>query len=113
MGRRAPLFQRKVGMWGGSYVGATQMLAAMASPPHLAGIVPFVTASNSHEQWVYQGGAFSQLLNQAWSTALAINTLERRAGKDAQPSHWDMKRPLAEYPMLEPGPGCGAGRLLL
>ena len=102
-----PYSNGKVGMWGGSYVGATQMLAAMASPPHLAGIVPFVTASNSHEQWVYQGGAFSQLLNQAWSTALAINTLERRAGKDAQPSHWDMKRPPAEYPMLEPGPAAG------
>ncbi len=66
-----------------------------------------MTASNSHEQWVYQGGAFSQLLNQAWSTALAINTLERRAGKDAQPSHWDMKRPPADYPMLEPGPAAG------
>ena len=102
-----PYSNGKVGMWGGSYVGATQMLAAMASPPHLAGIVPFVTASNSHEQWVYQGGAFSQLLNQAWSTALAINTLERRAGKDAQPSHWDMKRPPAAYPMLEPGPAVG------
>jgi predicted acyl esterase len=33
-----------VGMFGGSYVGATQMLAAMAHPPHLAGICPVVTA---------------------------------------------------------------------
>jgi len=102
-----PYSNGRVGMWGGSYVGATQMLAAISSPPHLAGIMPLVTASNSHEHWVYQGGAFAQLLNQAWSTALAINTLERRAGRDAQPSHWDMKRPLAEYPMLEPGPAAG------
>src|SRR4029453_2389412 len=28
----------KVGMFGGSYVGATQMLTAVAHPPHLAGI---------------------------------------------------------------------------
>ena len=35
----------KVGMFGGSYVGATQMLAAIGHPPHLAGICPVVTAS--------------------------------------------------------------------
>ena len=28
----------RVGMFGGSYVGATQMLAAIGHPPHLAGI---------------------------------------------------------------------------
>jgi len=39
----------KVGMMGGSYVGATQMLAAIAHPPHLAGICPVVTASNYHD----------------------------------------------------------------
>src|SRR2546429_5751654 len=32
----------KVGMFGGSYVGATQYLAAIAKPPHLAGICPTV-----------------------------------------------------------------------
>jgi len=99
-----PYSDGKIGMWGGSYVGATQMLAAISAPPHLAGIMPHVTASNSHDHWVYQGGAFAQLLNQAWSTALAINTLERRVARDAQPSHWDMKRPPVEYPMLEIGP---------
>ncbi len=45
----------KVGMFGGSYVGATQMLAAVGHPPHLAGICPVVTASNYHENWTYQG----------------------------------------------------------
>src|SRR5579875_2914007 len=47
----------EVGMFGGSYVGATQMLAAIAHPPHLAGICPVVTASNYHSNWTYQGGA--------------------------------------------------------
>ena len=102
-----PYSNGKVGMWGGSYVGATQMLAAISAPPHLAGIMPHVTASNCHEHWFYQGGAFAQLLNQAWSTALSINTLERRVARDAQPSHWDMKRPPADYPMLEVGPAVG------
>ena len=44
-----PYSNGQVGMWGGSYVGATQLLAAIANPPHLAGICPFVTASDYHE----------------------------------------------------------------
>ena len=35
-----PYSDGKVGMFGSSYVGATQMLAAIAHPPHLAGICP-------------------------------------------------------------------------
>ncbi len=66
-----PQSNGKVGMFGGSYVGATQMLAAIASPPHLSGIAPSVTASNYHENWTYQGGAFEQWFNQSWSSGLA------------------------------------------
>ena len=40
-----PYSNGKVGMFGGSYVGATQFLAAIAHPPHLSGICPNVTAS--------------------------------------------------------------------
>ena len=47
-----------VGMYGGSYVGATQWLAAMSQPPALKAITPGITASNYHEGWTYQGGAF-------------------------------------------------------
>jgi hypothetical protein len=102
-----PYSNGKVGMFGGSYVGATQMLAAVAAPPHLSGTMPVVTASDYHAHWAYQGGAFEQLLAQAWCSALAINTLERRVGGTAQPSHWDMKRPPADYPLLDPGASKG------
>ncbi len=68
----------KVGMFGGSYVGATQMLTAIAHPPHLAGICPRVTASNYHEGWTYQGGAFEQWFNESWTSGLAEDTLYRR-----------------------------------
>ena len=57
----------KVGMYGASYVGATQWLAAVARPPHLAAIVPNVTASNYHEGWTYQGGAFELGFNVSWT----------------------------------------------
>jgi predicted acyl esterase len=64
-------------MFGGSYVGATQMLAAISHPPHLAGICPVVTASNYHENWTYQGGAFEQWFNESWTSGLAQDTLNR------------------------------------
>ena len=57
----------KVGMVGGSYVGATQWQAAKSCPPHLAAIVPNVTASNYHEGWTYQGGAFELGFNVSWT----------------------------------------------
>src|SRR6266581_4496065 len=65
----------RVGMFGGSYVGATQMLAAIAHPPHLAGICPVVTASNYHDGWTYQGGAFEQWFNESWTSGLAQDTV--------------------------------------
>ena len=72
-----PYSDGRVGMFGGSYVGATQMLAAITHPPHLAGICPVVTASNYHEGWTYQGGAFEQWFNESWTSILAQDTLNR------------------------------------
>jgi uncharacterized protein len=90
----------KVGMFGGSYVGATQMLAAIAGPPHLSGIAPGVTASNYHENWTYQGGAFEQWFNQSWTSGLAQNTLARRAAQDTNALNWKDVLPLESYPIL-------------
>jgi len=72
----------KVGMFSGSYVGATQWLAAIGHPPHLAGICPVVTASNYHENWTYQGGAFEQWFNESWTSSLALDTFNRTIRKD-------------------------------
>ena len=90
----------KVGMFGGSYVGATQLLAAIASPPHLFGLAPGVTGSNYHENWTYQGGAFEQWFNQSWTSGLAQNTLERRAAQDTNALSWKDTLPLESYPIL-------------
>jgi putative CocE/NonD family hydrolase len=97
----------KVGMFGGSYVGATQYLAAIAHPPHLAGICPDVTASNYHEGWTYQGGAFEQWFNESWSTGLAGNTLRRRIESSGKAIAWTAKLPLTSYPILEDASAAG------
>jgi putative CocE/NonD family hydrolase len=102
-----PYSNGKVGMYGGSYVGATQMLTAIAAPPHLAGILPVVTASNYHENWTYQGGAFEQWFDQSWTTGLAMDTLARRVSRDSYATRWDMKLPLVDYPLLDPGVPAG------
>jgi uncharacterized protein len=96
-----PYSNGKVGMFGGSYVGATQYLAAIAKPPHLAGICPTITASNYHDGWTYQGGAFEQWFNESWATGLATNTMSRRVQKDADPLSGTKVLPLTEYPVLE------------
>jgi len=96
-----PYSNGKVGMYGGSYVGATQFLAALAKPPHLAGICPNVTASNYHDGWTYQGGAFEQWFNESWATGLAENTMRRRLEKSADPVGGTKVLPLVAYPVLE------------
>src|SRR5450432_1507738 len=95
-----PYADGKVGMFGGSYVGATQMLAAIAHPPHLAGLCPVVTASNYHDGWTYQGGAFEQWFNQSWTSGLAQDTFNRKVkdSSNAVEGMWEV--PLTRYPLF-------------
>lgn len=98
-----PYSNGKVGMMGGSYVGATQMLAAIGSPPHLAGIAPEITASNYHDNWTYQGGAFEQWFDQNWTTQLARNTLDRLIDRNTDARVGAPTLPLASYPVFNFG----------
>ena len=94
-----PYSNGKVGMFGGSYVGATQMLAAISHPPHLAGICPVVTASNYHENWTYQGGAFEQWFDESWTSGLSQNTYERAVANDTNALGGMWTLPLTNYPL--------------
>jgi uncharacterized protein len=95
----------RVGMFSGSYVGATQMLAAIAHPPHLAGICPVVTASNYHENWTWQGGAFEQWFNQSWTSGLAQDTMMRLVRENSNARLGEQALPLTEFPVFNFGPG--------
>ena len=95
-----PYSNGKVGMWGGSYVGATQMLTAIAHPPHLAGICPVVTASNYHSNWTYQGGAFEQWFNESWTSGLAQDTFNRFVQDRTNALGGIWKLPLTAYPLF-------------
>lgn len=68
-----------VGMYGGSYFGATQLLAAADAPPALRAITPVVTASEYFDGWTYQGGAFQLGFVLFWTlSALAPAEILRR-----------------------------------
>jgi putative CocE/NonD family hydrolase len=108
-----PYSNGKVGMFGGSYVGATQMLAAITHPPHLAGICPVVTASNYHSNWTYQGGAFEQWFDENWTSGLAQDTFNRLVQKNTNALNGIWKLPLTSYPLfnfpeLKPDPNLTA-----
>ena len=90
----------RVGMFGGSYVGATQMLAAMAVPPHLVSIFPYVTASEYYDGWTYQNGALMQWFSSSWTSGLAIDTMRRQAEATQAPKDWVNTLPLRDYAVL-------------
>ena len=95
-----PYSDGKVGMVGGSYNGATQLLAAIAHPPHLVGIYPFVTASNYHDGWTYQGGAFEQWFSESWTSGLAQDTLNRAVKKSTNAMRGVAALPLNNFPLF-------------
>ena len=75
---RLPKSTGRVGMYGLSYVGATQMLAAVAAPPHLACIAPGMTSSEYYDGWTYRGGAYHLAFTESWTVMLATDTARRR-----------------------------------
>jgi uncharacterized protein len=101
----------KVGLFGGSYVGATVMLAAISHPPHLAGICPVVTASNYHENWTYQGGAFEQWFDESWTAGLAQDTANRLIHDDTNALVSDRVLPLNDFPVFNLKPITGGSQL--
>jgi uncharacterized protein len=95
-----PYSNGKVAMFGESYVGATQWLAAIACPPHLVAIRPSLTASDYHNGWVYQGGALELWFAQTWTSILALDTLQRSAVRNSPNAEWTQHLPLSSFSVL-------------
>jgi putative CocE/NonD family hydrolase len=73
-----------VGMAGPSYLGATQLLAAVGAHSSLRVIAPFITASEYYDGWTYQGGALQLGFALSWAIRFAAAEAARqaRAGRD-------------------------------
>ena len=61
-----PWSDGNVGMFGISYHGATQWLAAIGAPPSLKTIVPGMTADQYYDGWTYLGGVFQLFWKSLW-----------------------------------------------
>ncbi len=97
-----PYSNGKVGMFGWSYLGVTQLFAALAQPPHLACLFPVVTACDYYDEWTYRGGAFQQFFNESWASfRLAPDTLNRQVQKSANAMTRIWELPLSKFSFFE------------
>jgi hypothetical protein len=105
-----PWADGKVGMFGSSAVAYTQLLAALAHPPHLVAIAPFQTWSSFGRGCVFDpSGAFS-LYTQEWVLLQALIDPRNRVDSPARlqavaEALNDLgavhrRRPLSEHPVL-------------
>lgn len=97
-----PYSDGRVGTFGGSYVGATQMLAASSNPPHLVGIFPYVTAAEYYEGWTYEGGALMQWFASSWTSGLAVDTVQRKTSSRIRSQEWVKTLPVEGYKLTAP-----------
>lgn len=72
----------RVGMYGFSYQGYNQLMAASAAGPALRAIAPAMTPWDSREGWAWKQGALRLQSTLGWATQLASETARRRG--DAQ-----------------------------
>lgn len=75
-------------MYGASYIGATQLLAAATVPDGLRGIAPQLTTADYYENWTYRGGALQLGFLLLW-------LIESLAGPDLA------RRPAASRALLD------------
>lgn len=89
---RQPWCSGRVGMMGGSYVGAVQWQAAVEQPPGLAAIAPQATWSSFYRN-LYLGGAVRLALISTWAAGNSTKPA------DAKPIDWD--KTLLHLPLSE------------
>ena len=73
-----PWCNGRVGMYGGSYLGMTQLSAATSQAPGLAAIAPAVSTANYyHAPWYSHGGAFALHTSLGWTYMMAMASAQR------------------------------------
>jgi len=65
-----PWSNGRVGVFGGSYTGATAYQLAPTQPPNLEAMFTRESSADYFQEWVYRGGAF-----ELWSLAWGLNTI--------------------------------------
>lgn len=69
----------RVGMYGFSYQGSTQLLAALTRPPELRALAPHMTAFDLYSGWFYRGGLLQLSTTLSWASQM-LREDSRRLG---------------------------------
>jgi uncharacterized protein len=78
-----PKSNGKVGMYGFSYQGMTQLYAAIHRPEALKTICPAMLAYDLYQDWAYEGDAFCLQANLGWALQLAAETARLKANESS------------------------------
>ena len=77
-----PQSNGKVGMYGFSYQGMTQLYAAVHQPSALKTICHAMIAYNLYQDWAYENNAFCLQMNLGWAIQLAAETAKLKGDQD-------------------------------
>lgn len=91
----------KVGMYGFSYQGATQLLALASGASQLATICPAMCAYDIYADWAYEGGALCFASGLGWGIQMAAE--QARIAGDAR-AHHALLAASRNLPLNEPAP---------
>ena len=81
--RKHPASDGRIGMYGFSYQGATQLLAAVEQPESLRCIAPHMTAADLYHGWFYHQGALRLSSSLGWGIQMLREDARRRGLRDA------------------------------
>ena len=81
--KNQPWSNGKIGMYGFSYGGTTQMLTAKNNPNGLVAAAPGMTGSNYFNDWTYNNGTLNLAFIQSWAVDLAKDEAIRMGDQKA------------------------------
>lgn len=79
-----PRSNGRVGMFGFSFQGSNQLLAAGEKPAALKAVAPAMIGWQLDQDWAYENGAFPMRANLGWATQLAAETARLQGDYEAQ-----------------------------
>ncbi len=97
-----PWCDGRIGMWGGSYLGITQLMAASTKPPHLKAIFPIVALFDLYGI-IYHGGIFLDDFTRTWTElTVKLDTELPAAPVDEDKDGSMLKAAIAEHKTSRP-----------
>ncbi|MFG6103317.1 CocE/NonD family hydrolase [Leptolyngbyaceae cyanobacterium CCMR0082] len=78
-----PRSNGRVGMYGFSYQGMTQLYAAQAKPSALKALAPAMVGYDLYQDWAYENGALRLQAGLGWAIQLAAETARLKGDKTA------------------------------